>query len=64
LRELLQETAERAKTFQDFLVEHQFPEIGFKRMLLNGRIFREERGESRILLAIDDVTDSAGAGKG
>jgi hypothetical protein len=33
-------------------------------MLLNGRIFREERGESRILLAIDDVTDSAGAGKG
>ena len=56
LRELLRETAEKGKVFQDYLVEHRFPEIGFKRMLLNGRILREAQGETKILLAIEDVT--------
>jgi two-component system, chemotaxis family, CheB/CheR fusion protein len=57
LRKLLQETVEQDKIFEDYLVEHHFPEIGFKRMLLNGRMLREEqKEENKTLLAIEDVT--------
>ena len=60
LRKLLQEAAQQGKTFEDYPVEHRFPEIGFKRMLLNGRLLREEQQEeSKILLAIEDVTGSS-----
>ncbi len=53
LRKLLQEIIEQDKTFQDFLVEHRFPEIGFKRILLNARMLRDEGGGYRILLAMN-----------
>ncbi|MBI4775203.1 MAG: PAS domain-containing protein [Deltaproteobacteria bacterium] len=57
LNKLLQEVIEHNQCFQDYLVEHRFPEIGFKRMLLNARMLRErERDQDRILLAIEDVT--------
>ena len=67
LRELLREIIDRKKTFKDYLVEHRFPEIGFKRMLLNARmLLDEENQEDRLLLAIEDITDTnrpAGKGK-
>jgi two-component system CheB/CheR fusion protein len=58
LRQLLHEIIEKHKSFQDYLVEHLFPEIGFKRMLLNARLLQDEDGnEDRILLAIEDLTE-------
>ena len=56
LRKLLEDTVQKDKTFQDYVVEVRFPEIGLKRMLLSGRMLREgEKKEDRILLAIDDM---------
>jgi two-component system CheB/CheR fusion protein len=57
LRKLLQEIIEQDKSFQDYLVEHRFPEIGFKRILLNARMLHEEdKKGARILLAMEDLT--------
>jgi len=57
LRELLEEIIPRDSTFTDFEVEHHFPKIGLKTMLLNARRI-SSKGEhaSMILLAIEDVT--------
>jgi len=57
LRELLEEIIPRDSTFTDFEVEHDFPKIGRKTMLLNARRI-PPIGEhaSMILLAIEDVT--------
>ena len=39
-------------------VEHRFPKIGLRKMLLNGRHLREEDpSQNKILLAMVDVTD-------
>ena len=58
LRRLLKETAEQRKAFEDYRVEHRFPKIGLKKMLLNGRyLFEEDPSQNKILLAIEDVTD-------
>lgn len=57
LRELLDHVITRNSSFEDFEVEHNFPSIGHRKMLLNGR--RIERGEGRphlILLAFEDIT--------
>lgn len=56
LRTLLEEILPRDTTFDDFDVEHDFPDIGRKRMLLNARKLRLE-GAELILLAIEDVTE-------
>ena len=34
LHKLLQETAEQRKAFEDYPVEHRFPKIGLRKMLL------------------------------
>lgn len=58
LRQLLSEILPQNAHVEDFLVEHEFPEIGLKRMLLNARrIVREDAGEQLILLALEDVTE-------
>jgi len=60
LQKLLEEIVEQNKAFQDYQVEHGFPEIGFKRMLLNARLLHEEdEAEARILLAIEDITEKS-----
>jgi len=61
LGRLLQAVAEDHKTFEDYRVEHDFPGIGRKVMLLNVRLMQEEEEEDKILLAIEDVTDRAGS---
>jgi two-component system CheB/CheR fusion protein len=57
LRSLLEDVLPNANHFEDFSVEHAFPEIGQRRMLLNARALRTGDGTPRmILLAIEDVT--------
>jgi two-component system CheB/CheR fusion protein len=57
LRSLLEEVLPNAQHFEDFAVEHEFPEIGKRRMLLNARSLLTGDGTPKmILLAIEDVT--------
>ena len=58
LRELLEEIIPQNAYFNDFEVDHEFPDIGRRTMLLNARrIFREGQGTDMILLALEDITD-------
>lgn len=58
LRTLLEEVLPENRRFEGFEVEHDFPSIGRKRMVLNARRIEPQGGhEERILLAIEDVTD-------
>jgi len=58
LRLLLENILLQKTHFKDFEVEHNFPEIGHKVMVLNARqIQQEEIGRRMILLAIEDVTE-------
>ena len=57
LRRLLHDTLERDQSFEGFEIEHDFPRLGRRHMLLNARklIPGSDRPEL-ILLAIEDVT--------
>jgi two-component system CheB/CheR fusion protein len=63
LRELLEKVLPKNQQFENYLVEHEFPDIGSKEMLLNARkipekvIGRKKIGQGLILLAIEDITD-------
>jgi PAS domain S-box-containing protein len=58
LRTLLNEVLSNSHPINDFEVEHNFPDIGQRCMLLNARKFPPESSNPRlILLAIEDVTD-------
>ena len=58
LRQLLEEILPKNTQVEDFLVEHEFPRIGRKRMLLNARRIEREKGHKQlILLAIEDATN-------
>jgi PAS domain S-box-containing protein len=58
LRELLEEIIPQNAYFNGFEVDHEFPVIGRRTMLLNARrIYREGQGTERILLALEDITD-------
>ncbi|MBK8424772.1 MAG: hypothetical protein IPL27_01790 [Lewinellaceae bacterium] len=60
LRELLEDIIPKNAYFQDFELSHKFPVIGEKIMLLNAsRIIQKTHQEQLILLAINDITDSA-----
>lgn len=57
LRELLEKVLPGNTIVEDFPVEHEFPGIGMRRMLLNARkISHKEPTKELILLAIEDVT--------
>src|SRR4030095_7501086 len=58
LRILLEEILLKNSQFRDFEVEHEFENIGPKRMLLNARHL-DQRGDrpQLILLAIEDITE-------
>ena len=56
LRTLLEEILPQRRSFEDFEVEHDFPDIGRKVMLLNARKLRQA-GAELILLAMEDVTE-------
>ncbi|HEY9207016.1 MAG TPA: ATP-binding protein [Candidatus Methanoperedens sp.] len=58
LRKLLEEIIPENSHFHDFEVDHEFPKIGRRTMLLNARrIYRDEKETERILLAIEDITE-------
>jgi two-component system CheB/CheR fusion protein len=56
LRTELENTLKNGRTFEAFRVEHNFPHIGRRVMLLNGRVLQMEGLSPKILLAIEDVT--------
>jgi len=57
LRRIIADVAETGTAFQDFEVEHDFPRIGVRTMLLSARLIRHEGEPGRtILLALDDIT--------
>jgi two-component sensor histidine kinase len=57
LRSLLENIVPEHGVMDDFEVEHQFPEIGKRTMLLNARkVFYEGNSHTTMLLGIEDVT--------
>lgn len=57
LRKLLDEVLSRSQSVNDFEVDHSFPELGRKTMLLNARPFPpDSRHPELILLAVEDVS--------
>ncbi|MEI6704092.1 MAG: PAS domain-containing protein, partial [Deltaproteobacteria bacterium] len=57
LRKLFEEILPKEIVFNGYEVEHVFPRIGRKTMLLNARqIFRKDVGSHIILLAMEDIT--------
>jgi PAS domain S-box-containing protein len=62
LRRLLEDILPHNSTFDDFEVEHEFPGIGRKNMLLNARkLYRPGNHTEMLLLAIEDVTEERAA---
>ncbi len=57
LRELLEEVLPKNKAFEDFEVEHDYPTIGRRTMLLSARREREASETQMILLTIEDITE-------
>ena len=58
LRELLETILPGNQVFEGYEVEHDFPSIGKRKMLLNARRLTGKAGETQlILLAIEDVTE-------
>ena len=59
LRELLEDILPKSTSFDNFEVEHDFPNIGKRTMLLNARQVSKSPGKPYIiLLAIEDITES------
>ena len=57
LRELLEKVLPENEQVRDFLVDHEFPGIGRRTMLLNAhRVATRDAKNSTILLAIEDIT--------
>src|ERR1700691_1529670 len=58
LRTLLPEVLGNSHPVEDFEVDHDFPDLGQRNMLLNARRFPPESNDPHlVLLAIEDVTD-------
>jgi two-component system CheB/CheR fusion protein len=60
LRELLENVLSKNDVFNDFEFTHDFGAIGRRTLLLNARVLRKAEADApeRILLAIDDITES------
>jgi two-component system, chemotaxis family, CheB/CheR fusion protein len=58
LRELLETILPRDQSFAGFAVEHDFPAIGRRKMLLNARHFVSGSTAQLILLAMEDAGDA------
>ncbi len=58
LRELLEDILPKTTSFDNFEVEHDFPDLGKRIMLLNARkIYRKFNHTKLILLSIEDITE-------
>ena len=59
LRKLLEEMLPRDGVFNDYVVEHNFPVIGYRKMLLNARCVAGTLGKAQlILLSIERVSEA------
>jgi two-component sensor histidine kinase len=56
LRVLLEKIISDHGAMEEYEVEHEFPRIGRRVMLLNARIVRYEKAHTNILLGIEDIT--------
>jgi two-component system CheB/CheR fusion protein len=57
LRELLETILPRDQTFEGYVVEHDFPVVGLRKLMLNARRIVGKAGEPPlILLAMEDAT--------
>ena len=64
LKQLLEEILTKNTQFEDFRVEHEFPSIGHKVLLLNARrMTTDDGGDRLILLAMEDITESSATEK-
>jgi two-component system CheB/CheR fusion protein len=64
LRQLLEDMLPKSTRFEDFRVEHDFPTIGHKVLLLNARQIELGAEPARlILLAMEDITASSAASR-
>lgn len=57
LRTLLEQVIPDHTTVEDYEVEHNFPQLGERTMLVNAREVRDQKGEQKMLLSIFDVTE-------
>src|SRR5688500_20082318 len=57
LRTLLEDVIPTSSVFNDFELEHTFPIIGRRVMLLNGRKLRAGSHQELLVLAMEDVTE-------
>jgi signal transduction histidine kinase/CheY-like chemotaxis protein len=57
LRTLLEDVIPTSSVFNDFELEHTFPSIGRRVMLLNGRKLRAGSHDELLVLAMEDVTE-------
>ena len=56
LRKLLDQVLTENLVFEGFEIQHKFPRLGYKKLLLNARkIIRHKTGNDMILLAIEHV---------
>ncbi len=64
LRQLLEDILPKNTQFDNFRVEHDFPAIGRKTLLLNARrLTSKEYRKNLILLAMEDITQSSAVGQ-
>ena len=65
LRSQLEEILPEHKSFQDFIVEKTFPQVGRKKLALNGRRLEQDVAlPGRILLAMEEIVDREPHGGG
>jgi two-component sensor histidine kinase len=57
LRTLLEKVIPEHSIVTDYEVEHNFPHLGLRTMLINAREIRDEQGKKKMLLSIFDVTE-------
>ena len=57
LRTLLEDILPMSSVFNDYELEHEFPEIGRRIMLLNARQLRQGSHAELLVLAMEDVTE-------
>jgi len=64
LKTLLEDIIPKKSAFNDYSVEHDFPDIGIHRMKLNGREIQLKGGhEPLILISIDDISRKKGGNR-
>jgi two-component system, chemotaxis family, CheB/CheR fusion protein len=58
LRQTLDEILPRAARLEDVEVEHEFPRLGLRTLVINARKLHREAGQESILLAFEDRTEA------